>query len=67
MELNPSRVTTSSAATQELPSIIWNPRDHYHAHKIHLLVIILSQINPVHITTFYLNKIHLNIIRPSTF
>jgi hypothetical protein len=66
-QLNPSCRAASCASTQDIPSIIRNSK-FYRVHNSHLLVPTLSQINPVHTTTPYLFKIHLNtcIIHPPT-
>jgi hypothetical protein len=55
MELSTTREVANSAATQELPSILWNTKLHYHIHKSPPTVLILKQINSVHTTQFRLS------------
>jgi hypothetical protein len=64
MELSPSWEAANCAATQELPSILWNLKIHYCTHKSPPLVPFLSQIDPVHTIPSYLSKIHFNIVHP---
>jgi hypothetical protein len=58
MELSPSSGATNCAATQELPSNLWNPKVHYSVHNSPPLVPILS--HPHHPILF--SKIHFNIV-----
>jgi hypothetical protein len=66
MQLSPSSETANYAAIQQFPRILWNWKFRYHVHKSTLRVPIMSQINPVHTTPFYLSKIHFNVIHPPT-
>jgi hypothetical protein len=66
LQLSPPWEAASRSATQEYANILRNPRVHCRLHKSPSLVPILSQINPVHTTSSYPSKIHLNIILPPT-
>jgi hypothetical protein len=59
MELSPSWEAANCAATQELPSILWNPKVHCRVHKSPPLFPILGQIDPVHTIQSYLSKIQM--------
>ena len=61
MEQNRSWEADSLSPKKGIARILWNPKFHYHLHKILPLFPILSQINPVQSIPFYLLKLHFNI------
>ena len=66
MVQSPSWESNWFAASQEIPRISRNPKDHYRTHKRPSRVSILGEPNPVHIPTSHLLEIRPNIIHPST-
>jgi hypothetical protein len=62
MEQGPFQKPNSQSVSQDIPLLLGNFKDDYHAHMSLPLDLILSQMNPMHILTSYLLKIHFNII-----
>jgi hypothetical protein len=66
MEQSPSWGANWFAASQEIPSVLWNPKVPHRTHKRPTPVPILSQPNPVHIPTSHFLNVHPNIILPAS-
>jgi hypothetical protein len=56
MELSSSWEAANCEATQELPTILCNPKVHYRVHKSPPLVSIMSQIDQAHTIPSYLSN-----------
>jgi hypothetical protein len=65
MGLSPSWEAASRSATQELPSILWNPKIDHRVHKSSPLVPKLNHSDTVQTIPSHLSKIYFNIVRPS--
>ena len=65
MEQSPSWEADRFSASQEIPGILRNTEVHYRFHKRPPPVSVLSQIDPVHILTPHLLKVHHISILPS--
>jgi hypothetical protein len=48
MEMHPSREANNDSATQEVPTILWNQKVHYHFYRSLPLVPVLRHMNTVH-------------------
>jgi hypothetical protein len=55
----------SHSATQEIPRPLWDPEVRYRVHRNLPLILVLSQLNPVHTLQPCFPKINSNIILPS--
>jgi hypothetical protein len=56
MEQSPSWEADRFSANQEIPSVLWNPKFHYHIYTRQPPVPILSQLDPVHAPTSHFLK-----------
>jgi hypothetical protein len=67
MGLSTTPEATTSVATRQFRSLLWNSEVHYRIHKRSPLVSFLSQTNAVHTISSYLSQNHLNIIHQPPF
>ena len=65
MEQSLSWEANQFSASQEIPCILWNPKVHHRIQMSPSPVLILSQLNPVHVLTSHFLNIPFNIILPS--
>jgi hypothetical protein len=66
MELSRSWEAANYAASQQIPSILWNSKVRFRVHMSPPLVPILSHISPIHTSPSYLSKNYFNIVHPPT-
>jgi hypothetical protein len=64
VEQSPSE-TKGHSSTQQIPRLLCNPKVHYRVHNSPPLVLILSQMHPVHTFPYCFSKLRFNIILPS--
>jgi hypothetical protein len=57
MKQSPFSQVISSSANQQIPRIVYNQKVNHHAQKSAPFFLILSQINPVHATLFFLKSV----------
>jgi len=62
MEQIPSWEGTKHSSTREILCFLWNPKVHYHIHKILSLISIESHMHPFHTFPPDFPKIHSNVI-----
>jgi len=65
MEQSPSWESNRHSDSQEIHSLLWNPKVHYRVHEGGSLVTVLNQMNPVHAFPPYFPKIHSTFILTS--
>jgi hypothetical protein len=57
MQQSPYWGAISHSSSQEIPSLLWNPKVHYRVHNSPPLVPILCQMHPVHPTFLRYNRV----------